>query len=732
MAVIQTIRNRFGKIAGAIIALALVGFIIQDARNGTFGDFFRSHDSSVMKVNGEKVTPKDYQLQLKEYETLYSIYNKDRNIDDATRAQMNEQVIQMLAYEQIVNEQCEKLGIQTTDEEKKELVYGMNPDPMIRQFQIGGQQVFINPQTGQFDPNYVKGFEKEISDNAQRVDPTGKIREEWEMVKDYVMRMANVNKFNSLIGGGVYYPAYLAKHMLADQNSMASIKYVKVPYSTVADAEVKVSDDDIKKYMESHPGMYTNDQPTRSIEYVSFDIKPSSADSARALQALADVKNEFATTKDKDLKTFVNSKSDEPNSYNEAYVNKKTYMSPNADTLLALPVGAIYGPYYENGAYRLTKIIDRKEMPDSVKVRHILVRTKAQDHDLLTDSAAKMKIDSAIAAIKAGAKWDSVVARYSEDEGSIKKGGEYTFPLAAKSSLAKEFGDFAFEGKKGETKLVKVSNDNYSGYHYIEIMDQMGMSQAAQLATVAKSLAPSDSTVNAIYGKANEFAGRNTTPSAFDATAEKMHFDRRLGDNIKASNFAIPGMGPAREVVRWAFEHNVGDISPVFQLGDLRYVVAKLISIQNKGLVAITPANRPMLEQKVRDEKKADIISKKYAGAGSVDAVAQSSGIPAQQADSVTAGGAYVQNLGYEPKVVGYAFDASFQPNTLSPGIKGQSGVYFITVLNRDVRQIDNNMMPMIQQQRMMQEYQLRNAIGQTMQQTLIKKADVKYNVANF
>jgi peptidyl-prolyl cis-trans isomerase D len=730
MAVIQTIRNRFGKIAGAIIALALIGFIIQDARNGTFGDFFRNHDSSVMKVNGNKINPKDYQIQLKEYETLYAIYNKDRNIDDATRAQMNEQVIQMLVYENIVNEQCEKLGIQTTAEEKKEMIYGMNPDPMIRQFQIGGQQVFINQQTGQFDPSYVKGFEKEISENGQKVDPTGKIREEWEMVKDYVQRMANVNKFNSLFGGSIYYPSYLAKRSVSDQNSRATIKYVKVPYTSIADAEVKVTDDELKSYIEKHPGMYTTDQPTRSIEYVSFDIKPSSSDSARVLNSLADMKNEFATTKDN--KTYVNSKSDDANSFSEAFVNKKTYMSANADTILELPVGTVYGPYFENGSFRLTKIVDRKTLPDSVKVRHILVRTKAQDKDIMSDSAAKARIDSAVALLKSGAKFDSIVGKYSEDEGSIKKGGEYTFPLAAKPSLAKEFGDFAFEGKKGETKVVKVSNDNYSGYHYIEIMDQMGVGPAVQLATISKTLAPSDSTVNAIYGKANEFAGKNTNAAAFDATADKMHYDKRLGDGIKASNFSIPGLGPSREVVRWAFEHNLGDISPVFQLGDLRYVVAKLVAVQEKGLMAINAANRPMLEQRVREEKKAEIISKKFAGAGSVDAVAQNSGGTVQVADSVTAGGAYVPNLGYEPKVVGYTFNPSFQLNAMSPGIKGQSGVYFITVVNRNVMQVDQNMMPMIQQQRGMQEYQMRNAIGQTLQQSFIKHADVKYNVANF
>ena len=123
MSVIQTIRNKYGKIAGGIIAVALVGFIISDAFNGSFGNFFRGRDSNVMKVDGIKIEPREYQDRVKEYETLYAMFNKTRNLDEATRAQMSEQVIQMIVYENVVGEQCDKLGITTSEEEKKESHY---------------------------------------------------------------------------------------------------------------------------------------------------------------------------------------------------------------------------------------------------------------------------------------------------------------------------------------------------------------------------------------------------------------------------------------------------------------------------------------------------------------------------------------------------------------------------------------------------------------------------------
>ena len=733
MSVIQTIRNRYGKIAGGVIAIALIGFIISDARNGSFGNFFGGHDSNVMTVNGVKIDPKEYQQRLKEYETLSMIYNKTKTLDDAQRAQMDEQAVQSIVEEVVIGEQCDKLGIQTSDDEKKEMIYGPNVDPMVANFTLEGQPIFINRDTHQFDASIIKQFEKEITDQAQKVDPTGKYKEQWDAVKKYVTRRSRINKFHMMMTNSVYVPLFVSKQVATDQSSMAAIKYVKVPFTSVADNDVKVSDEEVKDYMAKHAALFQTDEPTRSIEYVSFDINPSSADTARALSALTDIKADLAAAKEKDTKGFVNNKTDDPNAYTEAFLNKRTFTSRFADSIMEAPVGSVYGPYYENGGYKITKIVDRKSLPDSVKNRHILVLTKAQGNDVATDSAAKMKLDSAIAEIKSGVKFDSVVQKYSVDDGSKSQGGESTITLIQRPNVPKEFGDFIFEGKTGETKTVKVSNDNFAGYYYIEILEQKGISPAVQTATIVKNLAPSDSTVNAIYGKANEFAGRNTTPDLFEGTIKKQNLDRRIGDNIKVTNFSITGLGPAREVVRWMFEHKVGEISPVFQLGQQRYVVAQLISVAEKGMVPLSAANRPQIEQKIREEKKADMISKKYSG--SLDAIAAASGQQVQQADSVIAGGGFVAGLGYEPKVIGYSFDPGFQVNTVSTGIKGMGGVYFVTVLNRTSSQLpsdQNLLMQILASQRRNQEMQLMNGVNQSLQQTIMRKADATYNPSNF
>ena len=733
MSVILKIREN-GKLAGTVIAVSLSIWIISEGANSSsFRDFFRgSNSTSVAVVDGEKIDPKEYQQRVKEYETLMSIYNQRNQMDENAKAQMSEQVLMNTVMETIVDRQCEKLGIMTTEDEKKELIYGPNADQLVRRFTIQGQPIFNNPENNMFDPQRVKEIEKQLAQEPPQgqEELIKKVRSDWEAVKNYVLRNNRINKFNAMLAGAIFQPMFLSRHTYMDQNQQASIKLVKIPYSSIPDNKISVTEDDMKGYMARHRAMFEPDQPLRTIEYVSFDIVPSSADTARAVNALMDDKAELASTKDN--KSVVNNKSDDPSGFSEAWVNKKSYVMPYADTLFEHQAGEVVGPYLENNAYKLTKIVARKTLPDSIKVRHILIKTKDQGREVLSDSAAKNRIDSIVAAIKGGVTFDSIALRMSDDQGSAKNGGVYEWSLAVRAGISKEFGDFAFEGKTGEKKVVKVENGAYAGYHYIEILNQKNEMAAFQLATIVKNLLPSDSTVNALYGKANEFASKNSNGKDFDANAHKLGYDKRLAENLKASNFTINGLGASREVIRWAFDHKVGEVSPVFQMGEQRYLVAKLLSEDDKGAMAITVSNRPVLEQKVREEKKAEEILKQCQGKNTLEAIAATTGQQIQQLDSVSMGANFIPNLGFEPKVVGYTFFDGFKPNSVSPGIKGMGGVYYIMLLNRVSLPDDPQANMKIAQQRYQQEMQLKNAIGQMLQQTITRTAKVRFNPDNF
>lgn len=713
MSVIQSLRNKYGKIVGFIIAISLVGFLLMDA-----GDNIRkifSGGEYIAKVDGEKIDPRDYSIRINELEGLYAAMGN--NIDDNTKAQIHTTVLNEMIYEKLVAGQMEDLGLVLTKEEEKELITGANPHPLVMQFPY-----FKNPQTGQFDPQALMAFEqKKIDMNNPQAQ---KAIEQWEMMKSYIKRQALLQKYSAMIAGSVHTPKFISDLTMKDQGLMASINFVKVPYTTVNDNEVKVTDADINEYIKKHAAQYRIDDPTRSMEYVAFDVNPSKEDTATVLNAIGQLKAEFSATTDNE--NFVNRNSDEP--YSGAFVSKKSYMSQFSDSIVGLSVGAVYGPYFENGNYKLTKVIERSTLPDSVKVRHVLVKTKDRGTEVLGDSTAKKRIDSVELAARSGADFKQLVTVYSDDDGSKNTGGEYDFTLAQRPQISKEFGDFIFEGKPGEKKVVKVENDNYAGYHYIEIISQKDVQPVVKLATITKPLFASPETENMVYAKANEFAGKNTSAKAFDETVKKQNINKLVADNVKVNDFIIPGLGTSRDIIRWMYEAKKDDISPVFNL-DGRYVIGKLTAVREKGLMQVDESNRPMLEAQVKAEKKAKLIADKYKGQ-SLDAIAMATGMQVQKVDSFNAASTYLPNLGYEPRAVGYTFFDGLKPNTVSPGIKGQDGVLFITLVNK--QNVTPNADPaQLKQQAMMQTMQLKNSVGGMLQQTLLRNADIKYSAKN-
>ncbi len=713
MSVIQSLRTKYGKVVGFIIAISLVGFLLMDA-----GDNIRkifSGEEYIAKVEGEKIDPRDYSIRINELEGLYAAMGND--LDDNTKAQIHTTVLNEMIYEKLVAGQMEDLGLVLTKEEEKDLITGANPHPLVMQFPY-----FKNPQTGAFDPQALMAFEqRKIDMNNPQAQ---KAMEQWEMMKSYIKRQALLQKYSTLIAGAVYTPKFISDLATKDQSVMASIRFVKVPYTTVNDNEVKLTDADINDYIKRHAAQYRIDDPTRSMEYVAFDVQPSKDDTDAVLNVITSLKGEFSTTTDNE--NFVNRNSDE--AYTGTYVSKKTYMSQYADSIISLPVGAVYGPYFENGNYKLTKVTERTTLPDSVKVRHILVKTKDRGSDVLSDSAAKKRIDSVEIAAKSGADFNQLVTTYSDDEGSKNTAGEYEFNLAQRPQISKEFGDFIFEGRTGEKKIVKVENDNYAGYHYIEILSQKDVQPVVKLATIVKPLFASIETENMVYAKANEFAGKNTTAKAFDESIKKQNLNKLVADNVKVNDFIIPGLGTSREIIRWMYEAKKDDISPVFHL-DGRYVIGKLNTIREKGLMQVDESNRPMLEAQVKAEKKAKLIADKYKGQ-SLDAISTATGMLVQNVDSFNAASTYLPTLGYEPKAVGYAFFDGLKPNTVSPGIKGQDGVLFISLVSKQniTPNVDS---AQLQQQAMMQTMQLKSSVSSMLQQILLRNAEIKYSAKN-
>lgn len=713
MAIIQKIRDKYAKVAGGVIAISLIAFVLNDAFSGNSGSVFGG-STALAKVNGDAIEPIEFDQRIREYNTVYSLSNQGKSITDEIRAQIEDQAMRDLVNEKIIDKQLKKLGLTISAKEEKDLISGSNPSPMIQQY-----PVFQNPETGMFDPSRIKMYEDQLAAPPAGTDPAAmqKEREQWSNFKSFVIHQNKLQKFNNLIGASMYSPRFMVDHKMAGQNEIASIRLVKVPITVIPDSEVPLTDADINNYMQKHKKRFQIDQETRGMDYVSFDVVPSKEDTAVTKESLEKISAQFAAAPNNTMEAFVSQNSEE--GFRDFYFTKTSFKSPYADTILKQADGAVFGPYFENGSFLLVKVLERRTLPDSVKAQHILI----QPNQEMDDSAAHKMADSLKLAIDNGVSFDSLALKYSVDKQNSEKGGDLGY--FAYGAMVPEFNDFAFMGKTGEMKVVKTQ----FGYHIMRINDQKNFQTATKIAFIVKSLYPSDKTINDVNLKANEFALKYKTAKGFDDGVKAMNLEKREADNVKVQDFSIQGVGPSREIVRWMFDAKQGDVSGVLELKSpaSRYIIAKLSNVQQKGTLKINDAVKPEIENIVRADKKADKIIEKYKGQTSLEGIAQATGQTILSADSFTNTVPYLNNIGYEPKAIGYAFYKNAKVGALAPAMKGMDGVTYMVLVAKTPKAANPNEAMVFQQQQMQEQQQMQKSLSATIQEMMMRNSNIKY-----
>lgn len=693
MSVIQKIRDKYATVMIIAVCVSLVAFLLMDAFVGPKSFFHRS--TEVGEINGQGIEYRDFATQLQNRESAYRANTQNGAIDEMTRHQLQDEVWNTYVSNILLGEEFDKLGIGFSDDEMKNLTVTPDADPQIKSI-----PVFADPKTGAFDPNRVIEFLNQLS----TMPANSQERQQWLQLEDYLRNTSLRRKFSSLVKEGIFVPKWLQEEYAKERNQYVDVSYVGVPYTTIGDSSVKVSDDELRAYLNAHSALFHQEE-ARRIEYVSFDAIPTAKDSSVVMKEVQDLKATFDTIGADQVEAFINRNS-ETQYYNQ-FLPEAMLQVPEKDSILRLPTGVVYGPYFSNNMVVMAKVMAKTMMPDSVVVRHILISTQATP-----DSIAKQRIDSIENAIRNGADFATMVQQFSDDNGSKQTGGEYTITPA--TNFVPEFKDYAFEHKKGDMGVVKSEY----GYHLIQILDQKNIGPAYKIAYLTKRMDPSQETDNTVFSEANEFAGKNRTKADFDKSAQQQGLNKRLAENIQSSDYQIQGIGEARDLVRWAYDAKPGDVSNVFSL-DNHYVVAVLTGIQKEGTAQLSDV-RPQVEAAVRQNKKAAQIAQKMKGA-TLDAVAQSAGQPAAQAQHLNFMTPFIPNSGFEPKVVGAAFDKQLGKGKLSAPVYGNNGVYVLQVdsLTTETTAASDNATQQT-------EASMQNAVLGQMLDMLKKEGDVK------
>jgi peptidyl-prolyl cis-trans isomerase D len=349
-------------------------------------------------------------------------------------------------------------------------------------------------------------------------------------------------------------------------------------------------------------------------------------------------KNEFQSTTDSLQESFLARAGTEMPFANNYFAGSQIRHGYK-DSIIRAGLGNVYGPYLDGNMYVLAKMLGVKQLPDSAKVRHILIGTMDPQTgtQLRTDSAAKKLADSI----------QNVIARG---------------------------GNFSFEKPVGSKAVVKTE----FGYHYIEVLGQKNPQPSYKIAYMARSIAPGDETRNAAQEAAQRFAAESGNQKEYNASLAKFNKQSLQSSDIHDYETNAGGLGDNRDFVRWIFKNDLGDVSDPIDMKD-KWIVAMISNVQEKGVMNVATAKKAGVEALVMREKKAKkILSEKFKGK-TLQEYSTSSGMPISRADSISFVSSTIPNVGPEAKIIGTAFNQSMVNKDSEP-IAGSSGVFGVRV----------------------------------------------------
>ena len=667
MAVLNKIRQR-SLFLILIIALALFSFVLADLFKNS--DALTSKSQNIVAtINGKDITREDF---------VQKVEVAQRNAGpSATNTQIANRIWDQEVRKAIMESQYEELGISVEQDKMRDLIKAS----------LATNPQFLN-EAGLFDENKLNEFIanlKEIAPQPGFFNGQPITYSDWTNYEQNIASGALQQNYYNLVKAGL--TGTLAEGELEHKldGNKVDVKYIQVPYTSIPDSIITVSKSDISAYIKSHKKQFEV-EASRDIRYVEFKEEATLEDeeaikaelemylNGRLVDETGRKDTIVAFSQVENHADYINLIASSNQKFEDRFVFKNNLPTEFADSIYNLNVGEVYGPYKHDGSFKLTKLIAEKNIPDSAKVRHILIpflgARSATPEVTQTEVEAEATADSLLTVLKKDrSKFPEFVKEFSSDQGSVENEGRYDWHPY--NTMVPEFNDFEFEGNVGDLGVVKT----VFGFHIIEIEGQKDKKRAVKVGTISRKIEPSEATINEVFRNASKFEV-DVDKKDFQEVATEAGYTVRPINGIKILDENITGIGSQRQIVRWTFkdEAEVGDISR-FTIPS-GYAIVQLVAKHDKGLMAVEDASATVLPE-IRKEKKAQMIKDRIL-ATTLEDVAAAENTSVRSASAITMKSPTLSGAGREPLVVGAAFGLA--EGETSGLIVGDRGVYMIQV----------------------------------------------------
>lgn len=696
MTALGKIRSK-GILLIIIIGLGLFAFIAEEAFrscNGIKGQ----NSQQIGEVLGEKIYVQDFQKLLEEYQDAMKLTMRTDNLSEDQLNQLKDQVWQQLVSERVMKEDCKKLGLTVTEDELQNVLNdGTN--------QLLTQTPFVNQQTGRFDVSILKQFidayrKAEASNNSQQLDQMRPAYNYWLFVEKNLRTQLLAQKYQSLLANCVLSNKVEAKMAFNEENEEAQIQLASIAYNTIKDADIKVTDEELKaKYEELKPA-FRQQQETRDVKMVDVQVKASATDRAQLQKDMAGYQKQLAAAADP---TQVVSKSGSMIQYIGLPVSGKAFqqypdIASKIDSMAVGTTGVVENT--KDNTYNIVRILSRTELPDSVEFRQIQVGGK-------TLEAARASADSIQKALAAGGDFQAIAKRYGQDSTTTWFTGAMYEQASTMSQDNRAYIEALLNGAVGSTQNIELTQGNV----VIQVLNRKAMKSKAVAAVIKKEIRFSDNTYSKAYNRFSQFVTQSQASLAdLQKHATKFGYTVQDLNDFATSSHTVGNVGGSgiRDAIKWIFEAKEGQVSQLFEAGkeNDHLLVLCMTKIHPQGYRPWDDAQvKEILKREVIRDKKAEMIMAKLKGVNSI-AAAQAKGAKVSTVNQITfAAPAFIQATGAAEPALSGAVAATTQGKFCSAPVKGNAGVYVFQVVKKQMRPAKYNEEQQIQmcRQRAMQ-----------------------------
>ena len=704
MAALGKIRSKGGILVGAI-GLALFAFLAGDAARSCDGIKGEARQQ-IGEILGKKISVQDYQKLIDEYQSAIKFTMQRDNLTDQELKQVEDQVWQQLVSNRVIEADAEKVGLTVTEKEIQN-VLNEGTNPMLV------QTPFVNQQTGRFDVNALKQFfdsyNKAKAAKSPQVEQMQAIYDYWLFVEKNLRAQLLGQKYQALLASCVLSNKAEAKMAFKDNNEESQIQLASLAYSTVKDADVKVTDDDLKaKYAELKPAFRQNVE-TRDIKFVDFQIKASAADRSQVVNEMNDFQKQLASAKDP---AAVVSKSGSEIPYLGLPVSNKAYqqypdIASKIDSLSVGTTGVVENA--QDNTLNIIRVLSKAQLADSIQFRQINIAAATPDE-------ARAKADSIQKALAGGADFDALAKRYGQTGEKVWFTGQQYEMAPSMNQDNRTFVNALLNGEVNATQNLALTQGNI----ILQVLDKKAFTTKTTAAVIKKVVDFSKATRSNAYNKFSEFVAKSSTVADLEKNAPKSGYQVQSLNDISTAEHYVGGIPGTRDALKWLFEAKQGEVSPLYECGNNDHLlVIALTAVHPQGYRSWDDAQvKEILKREVIKDKKAEKLMAKLKGVNSI-AAAQAKGAKVSSVNQITfAAPAFVQATGsVEPALSGAVAGTAAGKFSKAP-VKGNAGVYVFQVVKKSMRAGSKYDETLVMQQAAQANMQL---LGNFMQDLILK-----------